>query len=258
MDCSPPGSFIHGISQARILEWAAISFSRGSSQPRDRTPISCIDKQILYHWATGKAPLHRMRGKENAQVSPQRADAQASPRPAPPWCTPCCVVLSSVSEEAWKLAPPTLLGWPRWGWELEKVPGLFFVLQPQLPTAVCPAADNIRVAASHQLHACGRKEHREPRSKIFINQDQRPKTEGAWPGHHPREEPLQEKAVPRSGAQVSKTLWTLWTPQAWAQRTNAAIFSSLCSPTNHFSGASWPEEDWVPLTSKTWNLLLPT
>ena len=35
MDCSPPGSSIHGILQARILEWVAISFSRGSSQPRD-------------------------------------------------------------------------------------------------------------------------------------------------------------------------------------------------------------------------------
>ena len=34
MDCSPPGSSVHGISQARILEWVAISFSRGSSQPR--------------------------------------------------------------------------------------------------------------------------------------------------------------------------------------------------------------------------------
>ena len=33
MDCSPPGSSVHGISQARILEWVAISFSRGSSQP---------------------------------------------------------------------------------------------------------------------------------------------------------------------------------------------------------------------------------
>ena len=35
MDCSPPGSSVHGISQARILEWVAISSSRGSSQPRD-------------------------------------------------------------------------------------------------------------------------------------------------------------------------------------------------------------------------------
>ena len=42
MDCSPPGSFVHGISQARILEWVAISFCRGYSRPRDQTHISCI------------------------------------------------------------------------------------------------------------------------------------------------------------------------------------------------------------------------
>ena len=48
MDCSPPGSSVHGISQARILEWVVTSFSRGSSQPRDRTCISCIGRWILY------------------------------------------------------------------------------------------------------------------------------------------------------------------------------------------------------------------
>ena len=42
MDCRPPGSSVHGISQASILEWVAISFSRGSSRPRDRTRVSCI------------------------------------------------------------------------------------------------------------------------------------------------------------------------------------------------------------------------
>ena len=42
LDCSPPGSSVHGISQARILEWVPISFSRGSSWPRDQTCISCI------------------------------------------------------------------------------------------------------------------------------------------------------------------------------------------------------------------------
>ena len=42
MDCSPPGSSVHGILQARILEWVVIPFSRGSSQPRDRTRVSCI------------------------------------------------------------------------------------------------------------------------------------------------------------------------------------------------------------------------
>ena len=42
MDCSLPGSSVHGISQARILEWVAISSSRGPSQCRDRTHVSCI------------------------------------------------------------------------------------------------------------------------------------------------------------------------------------------------------------------------
>ena len=42
MDCRLPGSSVHGISPARILEWVAIPFSRGSSQPRDQTCISCI------------------------------------------------------------------------------------------------------------------------------------------------------------------------------------------------------------------------
>ena len=41
MDGSPPGSSVHGILQVRILEWVAISFSRGSSLPRDRTQVSC-------------------------------------------------------------------------------------------------------------------------------------------------------------------------------------------------------------------------
>ena len=47
MDCGPPGSSVHGISQARLLEWVAISFSRGSSRPRGGTCISCIGRWIL-------------------------------------------------------------------------------------------------------------------------------------------------------------------------------------------------------------------
>ena len=49
MDCSPPGSSVHGTSQARILECGAISFSRGSSRTRKRTSISCVGRQVLYH-----------------------------------------------------------------------------------------------------------------------------------------------------------------------------------------------------------------
>ena len=52
MDCSPPGSSVHGILQARILEWVAISFSRGSSQSRDRTRVSCIAGRRFILWAT--------------------------------------------------------------------------------------------------------------------------------------------------------------------------------------------------------------
>ena len=52
VDCSPPGFSVHGILQARILEWVAMPSSRGSSQPRDRTYVSymsCIGRQVLYH-----------------------------------------------------------------------------------------------------------------------------------------------------------------------------------------------------------------
>ena len=51
MDCSPPG-FSPWDLPCRILEWVAISFSRGSSRPRDRTQISCTGREILYYGAT--------------------------------------------------------------------------------------------------------------------------------------------------------------------------------------------------------------
>ena len=57
VNCSPTGSSVHGTSQARILKWVAISFSRESSQTKDGTCISCTGRWILYHWATREA-LH--------------------------------------------------------------------------------------------------------------------------------------------------------------------------------------------------------
>ena len=57
MDCSPPGSSVHGILQARVLEWVAISFSRGSSRPRDWTHVSSIADRCFTIWATREAPL---------------------------------------------------------------------------------------------------------------------------------------------------------------------------------------------------------
>ena len=55
MDCSPPGSSVHGILQARILEWAYISFSRGSSWPKDWTQLSCLASKFFTIWVTGEA-----------------------------------------------------------------------------------------------------------------------------------------------------------------------------------------------------------
>ena len=55
VDCSPPGSSLHGIFQAKVLEWLAISFSRGSSRPRDQTRVSRIPGRCFNFWATREA-----------------------------------------------------------------------------------------------------------------------------------------------------------------------------------------------------------
>ena len=55
MDCSPPGTSIHGIFQARVLEWVAISFSRGCCWPRDQTRVSRIAGRHFIIWATREA-----------------------------------------------------------------------------------------------------------------------------------------------------------------------------------------------------------
>ena len=57
MDCSLPGSSVHGILQARILEWVAISFSRGSSQLRDQTRVSRIAGEFFITESPGKPSL---------------------------------------------------------------------------------------------------------------------------------------------------------------------------------------------------------
>ena len=59
MDCSLPGFSVHGIFQARSLEWVAMPSSRGSSWSRDWTHVSCIVRCILYHWTVlpGKPPM---------------------------------------------------------------------------------------------------------------------------------------------------------------------------------------------------------
>ena len=61
MDCSLPGSSVHGIFQARILEWVAIFFSRRSSPPRDWTQVSCIVGRHFTIWAFREVSHHSLR-----------------------------------------------------------------------------------------------------------------------------------------------------------------------------------------------------
>ena len=62
MDCSLPGSSVHGIFQAIVLEWIAISFSSGSSRPRDGTQVSCIVDRRFTIWATREVHKRNQRG----------------------------------------------------------------------------------------------------------------------------------------------------------------------------------------------------
>ena len=70
MDCRLPGSSVYGIFQTRILEWVAISYSKGSSQPRDRTPTSCTacaGRRILYHCAKVEAVFKKKKGVQRLE-----------------------------------------------------------------------------------------------------------------------------------------------------------------------------------------------
>ena len=83
MDCSPPGSSVLGISQSRILEWVAVSSSRGSSQPRYRTHISCVScicMRVLYHQHHLGSPLMMV----VCSIYIERPFPQRSPKTAGP------------------------------------------------------------------------------------------------------------------------------------------------------------------------------
>ena len=92
MDCSPPGSSVHGISQSRILEWVAVSFSRASSQPRYRTHISCIScicMRVLSCQHHLGSPLRMaVCGVYVERPFPQRSPKTAGPQDLP-WKETC-------------------------------------------------------------------------------------------------------------------------------------------------------------------------
>ena len=83
MDCTLPGSSIHGIFQSRILEWVAISFSRGSSRPRDWTLVSCIVGRRFTIWATRKVLVLEARSKKSRFQQGHASSESSRNGPAP-------------------------------------------------------------------------------------------------------------------------------------------------------------------------------
>ena len=114
-DCSLLCSSIYGIFQARVLEWVAISFSRGSSWPRDRTQVSCTVGRRFTVWATREAHQHSVQFSCSvlSDYLPPHERQQARPpcpsptprvhsnsHPSSPWCHPAISSLSSPSLPA--------------------------------------------------------------------------------------------------------------------------------------------------------------
>ena len=122
MDCSLPDSSVHGILQARILEWVAISFSRGSSQPRNRTQVSFIAGRFFTNWAMrevnshnhSQLSIHKMQGRDMIRLSN---------------------VIENLSINMWKLRNSSKLSWPhRWSFHWHALLAIFYCPSFDAPT----------------------------------------------------------------------------------------------------------------------------
>ena len=117
MDCSPLGSSVCGIFQARTLEWVGIPFCRGSSCLRGRTFVSCIGRQILYHWAIWEAHI----------LSGGGLVAKLCPTLATPWTVAHWIPLSMgfSRQEHWSrllFPPPGELNPHLLHWQMDSLP----------------------------------------------------------------------------------------------------------------------------------------
>ena len=105
MDCSPPGSSVRGNFQARILEWAATPFSRGSSRPRYCIQVSCIADRFFTIWATREAHLQGGVIKFHVLVGKISQNGNSSIVPSLYICTPSCpslVLPTHISKTEYK------------------------------------------------------------------------------------------------------------------------------------------------------------
>ena len=133
MDCSPPGSSVHGILKARTLEWVAISFSRGSSRPRDWTRFSCIAGRSFTNWAMREAwpgikpTPSALEGEVSATGPPGKSLASLFggvflSRGYPSVRRALNDMLGGLTSGLWCFLPPSLLICP-WGWLWSRGPG---------------------------------------------------------------------------------------------------------------------------------------
>ena len=132
MDCSPPASSVRGILRARIPEWVAIPFSRGSSWPRDWTQVSCIAGKFFPFWATREARLY-----QGASILPGGWEALGGGNWKKPWerevsfyCE-ACFLLSCCTHSL--QAQPILWPWP----PLPRSPILLSLLEPRWGFDAC-------------------------------------------------------------------------------------------------------------------------
>ena len=107
MDSSLLGSSVHGIFQARILEWVAIAFSRGSSWPKNRTQVSCIADRFFIVWTTKEAhPLSSLKTSALiSYLSSLNTAFQNSKLCCPSYFTGCSISVSfaDLSSSLWTL-----------------------------------------------------------------------------------------------------------------------------------------------------------
>ena len=115
MDCSPPGSSVHGILQARILEWVANSSSRGSSWPRDWTHISCTEGRFFTIWSTREWASIPILRNSSCPLKAQQIETGILPAVKTSWQ----VELRGTWHLSWKAGSPLcyclVFGWPGGG-----------------------------------------------------------------------------------------------------------------------------------------------
>ena len=124
VDCSPPGSSVHGILQAIILKWVALSFSRGSSQPRDQIQVSDTACRFFTIWACVRVYTLKAMATHSSTLAlqitwveePGRLQSMGSWRVRHDWVTSLSLFTFMHWRRKWQPTPVFLPGESQWIW----------------------------------------------------------------------------------------------------------------------------------------------